>query len=823
MPSNLLRGKRNSKKNKSLRKIKRRSSKRYNKKGGSMFDWKHRGLKEVSEEKYNKYVEENEGGVKDGGKFYIPSMMGRWGKNIRESPRKVSEWGKKAYKDVRENKVWSDMKQGALDFKKNIGKKLTGMREGLKENLGKMMNGFTNLFKKADKKAQKIEDRFSRQKSEIKATLSRMTKLNRCLKDTILGKSEDGSGVHEDIIASLEKNNKKLFTRIKKFLSWKGESDKYDKTTRHSGLDGFVKTLVTKIYDCTDNDAKPSDPNIEAKVDNIIRSLEQLSKEMDAEEKSKKAKEAADYELRKAAIEAKIDNANLDDAKKVQAINEKNAARELQKRKEAAQKKVEKLEKEETDLDKKMKDEADTAKKAKLNEQLNAKKEETKKARAELGNVNVKTMIDANKAAEADLEQQKKDLLNKQKAKEDKIKKNQEMGLANANMERNVQAVDENMKKKQKEELEKLDMKNVQGVKADSPILGVSENKQITGLDTDSIDEKLMPIKEGSIQPPPNVKGVKKGGESCLLDEECEENLKCVNKKCAEPTTGTQPAPATEGQRAGAYHTERMNQLRFYFDLKKYQFGGSTAATEGTPTVEVKTETGDGNTVNKLVNDIEGLTKELDENLGIESKDKLMKQIVDTLRDKRKESDAQASDLGMYDEIIARVVDELKNSSKFILNLQLKGIIESHRKLSILNKIKKYVGDANLQLHKLVYGAKTKNWKNKYNIFKDRSHSFAKKALGYTSEKLENLVKLNKEAAKKKADLDEVNDLNENNEQEEKQKGGSKSFTQTLNELRKLNKKLIKDYNQYGGLMKKNKRSLNKSRKRSQKSRKRRR
>ena len=47
----------------------------------------------------------------------------------------------------------------------------------------KMMSGFTNLFKKADKKAQKLEDRFSRQKSEIKATLARMTKLDRCMKD----------------------------------------------------------------------------------------------------------------------------------------------------------------------------------------------------------------------------------------------------------------------------------------------------------------------------------------------------------------------------------------------------------------------------------------------------------------------------------------------------------------------------------------------------------------------------------------------------------------------------------------------------------------
>ena len=144
--------------------------------------------------------------------------------------------------------------------------------------------------------------------------------------------------------------------------------------------------------------------------------------------------------------------------------------------------------------------------------------------------------------------------------------------------------------------------------------------------------------------------------------------------------------------------------------------------------------------------------------------------------------------------------------------------------MTILNKIKLYIGEANLQLHKLVYGAKHTNWKSNYNIFKDKSHKFVQRALKATNEKIQNLMDYNKKASENEAGLDEVETLDSDGSSDNSgQKGGSKSFSQTLKELQQLNKKAIKDYNQYGGMLKKSKRSLNKSRKRSQKSRKRRR
>lgn len=195
-----------------------------------------------------------------------------------------------------------------------------------------------------------------------------------------------------------------------------------------------------------------------------------------------------------------------------------------------------------------------------------------------------------------------------------------------------------------------------------------------------------------------------------------------------------------------------------------------------------------------------------------------MQEIVSNIKDqKAKDTDDDTKDVGMYHEIVHRTVNELNKSAKFMIQLQLNEVLKSHRKLSILNKVKKYVGEANLKLHKLVYGAKTKSWKSHYNLFKEGSHTFAKSALTATQAKIDAIKESIKNLVTTKGTLEEAG------LEDTPQQGGSKNFMQTLNELKKINKKLLKEFNQYGGLLKKNKRSLNKSRKRSKKSRKRRR
>ena len=229
MPRNSLKRRNRNSKKKSLRKIKRRSSKKYNKKGGNFSDmFKHPGYKRASPEQVDQYMLAHQGDkealnrvIEENGKFYIPSFAGNLFRGIRDSPKNIKSWGSRNYKDLKQKGIFTKIKDDAISFKSKLGKKLSDMRSGLKATLSKMIHGFTNLFKKADKKAQHLEDKFEKQKSELKSTLSRMSKLEMCMQETIQGNSEGkGHNIRNDIVAKLKKKDKGLFKSISKFIGW---------------------------------------------------------------------------------------------------------------------------------------------------------------------------------------------------------------------------------------------------------------------------------------------------------------------------------------------------------------------------------------------------------------------------------------------------------------------------------------------------------------------------------------------------------------------------------------------------------------------------
>tara|TARA_B100001093_G_C26854897_1_gene1026919 strand:+ start:3082 stop:5922 length:2841 start_codon:yes stop_codon:yes gene_type:complete len=946
MPRNSLKRRNRNSKKKSLRKIKRRSSKKYNKKGGNFSDmFKHPGYKKASDEQVAQYFAAHEGDevalnrvIRDNGKIYLPSFAGNLFRGIRNSPKNIKTWATRNYEDMKtKGGIFKKISADAKHFKGKLGQKLSDMRSGLKATLSKMIHGFTNLFKKADKKAQHLEDKFEKQKSELKSTLSRMSKLEMCMRKTISGNKSDSSGhnIRNDIVAKLKKKDKGLFKSFSKFIGYnktiKKDKDEYGATDetgklkiKHSQFDSYIATLVTEIYDCTSNDNEKGDLEIESKVQKINNLLDKLSKEYQIEKAQKKVESAAEQKIRYDQSDADFDAQSYETQIKSAKIDE------INKMKKDQNDIIKKLNKEKKDLQTKMDESED---KKKFEDLMNAKDLEIKNAKEERSKLDLETVKVKNTDAIDALEKQakevaqehdktqtgiteaaqkekdairdhveslerKRDEINKKlelqnKAREERNKAIIEFAKAEVELKKTngdtsspsfssaktkMDSTRDTVIKKQKE-IEDLakeivllqkqaieDFEKVEGASSSSNATNELKNKG-KGIIA-SVKDRISNFFtfSGTKATPENVEAAGSKDENeikKLQEKEIKEitseaavtNTPGLGKKVAdsfmniisyanpfsygsndkkddqkdEEEKDEEKKDIKGGGYKGAYHAERMNKLRFYFDLKKYQYGGggTNASKSGTPVdVQIRQMPKDKkDVVMTVVDEIEGLCKKINENIK-EKSGKLMSDVIVALKKAESSSSSGSKnassddgfDLGMYDEIIKRVGTEIDKSSNFMLQLNLSELIRSYRKMTILNKIKLYIGEANLQLHKLVYGAKHTNWKSNYNMFKDKSHKFVNKALNATSKKIKDLMDWNKNASENTPSIEEI-ELGEKGEKT----GGSKSFSQTLKELQKLNKKAIKDYNQYGGMLKKSKRSLNKSRKRSQKSRKRRR